>query len=58
MLLPRRGLNIFAKSINTSKEEEIVVSMVDEQLRNHLTSAVQTAAVAVFKSAADKIWER
>ncbi len=55
MLLPPGALHVFASEFNTIEERDRVVSMVDEQLRNHRTATVETAAVAVFKSAVGEI---
>lgn len=50
MLVPPRGLGIFAGTTNSEQELDMVVSMADDQLRNHWDPNVQTATMSVFKS--------
>lgn len=50
MLVPRQGLNILAGGMHSNEERDVVVSMVDEQLRKQWNVDVQTAAVKVLMS--------
>ncbi len=54
MLMPRQCLDIFAKGMCDNEERENTVSMADEHLRNHRDAATETAAVALFESAANE----